>query len=158
MAGSGFAPAGMSCCHSFLPVPASKANTCNFGFLPLGADIPVQNTRPAATTGEPMPSPSTADQRTFLVGEKVSGKVFFEVETPEQLEPRNCGQSSAVSRPPGERSRPAARATVQTRKAGRMRRLLGSKPSRQDIDRDVRAAQQARVGGQEAMAAVNDGN
>jgi hypothetical protein len=56
----------------------------------------VVNTRPAATTGEPIPSPSTADQRTFFVAENSTGNAFLDVETPEQFGPRNCGQSSAL--------------------------------------------------------------
>src|SRR5262249_57617710 len=89
--------AGRSRCHSFLPASASKQNTtsrCSPAFFPA---IAVQNTRPAATVGEPMPSPSSFDQRTFFVREKCSGSDFFEDETPLQLGPRNCGQSSAVS-------------------------------------------------------------
>ena len=45
----------------------------------------------------PPPSPTSADQRTFFVGEKSTGSGFFEVVTPVQLRPRHCGQSSATN-------------------------------------------------------------
>src|SRR5690242_13774439 len=132
MAGRGLGPAGSSCCHSFFPVPASKAYTTSFGSLPLRSAIPVLNTRPAATTGEPMPSPSTADQRTFFVAENSRGSAFFEVETPEQFGPRNCGQSSARRGPSWRNSR-AARATVHPRENGLMGRLLKRVTSAQEL-------------------------
>src|SRR3954449_10468172 len=105
----GLGPAGISCCHNFFPVSASNAYTTSLGSLPLGVDIPVLNTRPAATTGEPTPSPSTADQRTFFVAENSVGNAFFDGEMPVQFGPRNCGQSSAGSDPLWTRSRVAAR-------------------------------------------------
>jgi hypothetical protein len=55
----------------------------------------VVNKRPATIVGEQIPSPTSADQRTFFVGEKSTGSGFFEVVTPVQLRPRHCGQSSA---------------------------------------------------------------
>ena len=60
--------------------------------------MPVVKTRPAATVAEPMPSPASADQATFSVGENCVGSGFFDVETPLQFGPRNCGQSSAASK------------------------------------------------------------
>src|SRR5438105_1432935 len=109
MAGRGFLPAGIACSHSFVPVSASKAYTRSFCSPALGSDIAVLNTRPAATAGEPTPSPSTADQRTFFVAENSAGSAFFDPETPEQFGPRNCGQSSAASLPPAK-SKPATTA------------------------------------------------
>src|SRR5690348_14226569 len=59
----------------------------------------VVKTRPAATAGEPMPSPRSADQRTFCVAENFKGSRLVDVEMPVQLGPRNWGQSSAAARP-----------------------------------------------------------
>src|SRR5262245_25660919 len=110
MGGSGFLPAEISCCQSFLPESASKQSTRSrcWDFSPSEA-IAVQKTRPAATAGELIPSPSSADQRTFLVRENSCGSGFFEVETPVQLGPRNCGQSSAASGPLDDRRRTITR-------------------------------------------------
>src|SRR5262245_15897294 len=90
----------MACSHNFLPVAASKQKTrkrTSSGFLPAMA---VQNTRPAATVGEPMPSPSFADQRTLFGHENSAGKCCLDRQTPVQLGPRNCGQSSACKPEP----------------------------------------------------------
>src|SRR5438552_1455882 len=98
MTGSGFSPAEIAFCHNFLPLSASKQYTSSFcspAFLPTAA---VLNTRPAATVGEEMPSPSTFNQRTFLALENSTGSGLVEVETPLQFGPRYCGQSSAPSR------------------------------------------------------------
>ena len=59
----------------------------------------VVKTRPATTAGEQIPSPTSADQRTFFVGENSTGSDFFEVATPVQFGPRHCGQSSASAEP-----------------------------------------------------------
>ena len=61
----------------------------------VGAVIEVANTRPAATTGQPMPSPSFTDHLQFSLAEKFAGNGAVDVEMPVQLGPRNCGQSSA---------------------------------------------------------------
>src|SRR5262249_13587717 len=132
-------------CHNFLPVSASKQNTtrrCSPAFFPSPLPSPprgegkgegaiaVQNTRPAATTGEPMPSPSSADQRTFLVREKCNGIGFFDDDTPLQFGPRNCGQSSAGSRPVSNKSRTAAVSASRPAQMNRIRELLegGKRP------------------------------
>src|SRR6516164_6326230 len=97
MSGRRLEPAGISCCHNFLPVSPSNAWTSSFCTFSFGSVIDVANTRPAATAGEPMPSPSIADQRTFFLEENIVGNACFEEETPVQFGPRNCGQSSAES-------------------------------------------------------------
>src|SRR4051794_18452503 len=61
------------------------------------AVMPLANTRPATTTGLPMPSPRLADQRTFSVAENVVGSGCIDAEMPEQFGPRNWGQSSAFT-------------------------------------------------------------
>src|SRR5262245_33111982 len=46
-----------------------------------------------------MPSPKSADQRRFLVGENSTGSFLEDDEMPLQLTPRYCGQSSAKAVP-----------------------------------------------------------
>ncbi len=53
------------------------------------------NTRPDATTGQPIPSPNSTDQMTFSNAENRVGRVIVDAEIPLQFGPRNCGQSSA---------------------------------------------------------------
>ncbi len=67
--------------HCFSPVAASKQKTTNLlpGFSP---SMAVVNNRPATIVGEQIPSPTSADQRTFFVGENSTGSRFFEVVTP----------------------------------------------------------------------------
>src|SRR5262245_22300404 len=84
-------PVGQSRRHSSRPVAMSNANRLTIS----SAVIALAKTRPAATTGLPMPSPSLAVQRTFLVVENVVGSGWRDAEIPEQLGPRNWGQSSA---------------------------------------------------------------
>src|SRR5689334_15029720 len=55
-----------------------------------------------------MPSPSSADQRTFFSAENSLGSGALETATPLALGPRNCVQSSASSREENASSRPNA--------------------------------------------------
>ena len=56
----------------------------------------VQKTLPPAMMGEPIPSPSLADQRKFSVTENFVGSGLSDLETPLEFSPRNWGQSSAL--------------------------------------------------------------
>src|SRR4029079_11434948 len=87
----------------------------------------VLNTRPPATTGEPMPSPIAADQRTFFVAENVSGNAFLDREIPVQFGPRNWGQSSAAIRPLQVKSTTVTRTHGQPISIDRMGDSLNSK-------------------------------
>src|SRR5437870_3218687 len=72
-----------------LPVWASKASTAS-SFLP--ANFAWMKTRPSATTGELLPSPTGCRQRTF--GGAFHGATLSELEL-SRFGPSHCGQSAA---------------------------------------------------------------
>ena len=97
-------PIGHLRTQSCFPVAASNP----YRPIVLSSIIADVKTRPAATTGQPIPSPSFSDQRTFFSVENSTGNGFDDSAMPPLLGPRNCGQSSATDSETGRITNVAA--------------------------------------------------
>ena len=89
----GNGPVSKDCSQINCPEAASK----QYMLKRFDSAMAVIKRRPLATTGDDIPSPSLTDHRTFFSCENSTGNGSFEEETPLQLGPRNCGQSSEKS-------------------------------------------------------------